>query len=103
MNYNKHMKKTSLQVNNKFSEIGSHLKTWRRLYALKAVQVAERAGISLGTLNKIENGDPSISTAAFLEVVRSLGLLETLADSIDPLNSDMGRARVSESLPKRIR
>jgi len=101
--YNANMKRTTTQVDSTFAEIGAYLKTWRRVYALKAVQVAERAGISIGTLKKIENGDPSIGTAAFLEVVRSLGLLDTLADSLDPLNTDLGRARVTENLPKRIR
>ena len=38
-----------------------------------------------------------------LEVVRSLGLLDKLAESLDPLNSDLGRARVSENMPRRIR
>jgi len=97
------MKKISGQVNTTFVEIGLHIKTWRRVYQMKSTQVAQRAGISLRTLQKIESGDPSISTAAFLEVIRSLGLLESLADSLDPLNSDLGRARVSDSLPKRIR
>ena len=97
------MKKISRQVNNTFVEIGIHLKTWRRIYQLKATQVAERAGISLRTLQKIESGDHSVSTAAFLEVARSLGLLESLVESLDPLNNDLGRARVSDSLPKRIR
>ena len=97
------MKKITRSVNEAFAEMGSSLKTWRMVYALKATQVAERAGISLGTLHKIENGDPSISTAAFLEVVRSLGMLTALTESLDPLNSDLGRARVSDSLPKRIR
>ena len=83
--------------------MGEYLKTWRKIYILKALQVAERAGISLGTLHKIESGDPSVSMAAFLEVVGSLGLLDTLVDSLDPLNSDLGRARISESLPERIR
>jgi len=86
-----------------FAEIGEHMKTWRKIYALKAVQVSERAGISLGTLSKIENGDPSVSAAAFLEVARSLGLLDVLTDSLDPLNSDLGRARVTANLPRRIR
>jgi len=97
------MKRISQSSYDTFAEAGRSLSTWRRIYALKAAQVAERAGISLGTLHKIENGDPSVSVAAFLEVVRSLGLLESLAESLDPLNSDLGRARVSESLPKRVR
>lgn len=97
------MKKNSQTVSDAFSEIGGHLRTWRKIYRLKAVQVAERARISQGTLHKIESGDPTISTAAFLEVAASLGLLNSVADSLDPLNSDLGRARVSESMPRRIR
>jgi len=97
------MKTNTKIVNDAFSEIGEYLKTWRRLYKLKASQVAERAGISPGTLYKIENGDHSISTSAFLEVARSLGLLDALTESLDPLSSDFGRARVTENLPKRIR
>ena len=97
------MKKTSTSVNNAFAEVGKSLKTWRILYELKAVQVAERAGISLGTLHKIENGDLSVGVAALFEVANSLGLLEVFIESLDPLNSDLGRARVSENLPQRIR
>ena len=97
------MKNISTHVNKSFNEIGLHLKTWRRIYKLKASQVAERAGISLKTLHKIESGDPSVCTSAFLEVARSLGLLDTIVNSLEPLNSDLGRARVNENLPKRIR
>jgi len=97
------MKKITHSVQDAFTETGESLRTWRILYELKATQVAQRAGISLGTLHKIENGDPSVSTAAFLEVVRSLGLLDKLTESLDPLNSDLGRARISENLPRRIR
>ena len=97
------MKKISPSVYGAFADTGKYLATWRKIYALKAAQVAERAGISLGTLHKIEKGDPSVSVAAFLEVVRSLGLLDTFADSLDPLNSDLGRARVTNNLPQRIR
>ncbi|MDR0489974.1 MAG: helix-turn-helix domain-containing protein [Oscillospiraceae bacterium] len=97
------MKRITQSVGDASVEIGEYLKTWRKIYMLKAVQVAERAGISLGTLHKIESGDPSVSAAALLEVVRSLGLLATLVESIDPLNSDLGRARVNENLPRRVR
>ena len=97
------MKRTTKSVQNAFAVIGESLRTWRILYQLKATQVAERAGVSLGTLNKVEKGDPTISTAAFLEVVRSLGLLDSLAESLDPLNSDLGRARINEDLPRRVR
>jgi len=96
------MKMVTRSVNITSAEIGNSLKTWRKIYVLKASQVADRAGISLGTLHKIEKGDPSVSMAAFLEVVRSLGLLESISDSLDPLNTDLGRARVRENMPQRI-
>lgn len=90
-------------MNNAFAEAGGSLKNWRLIYELKAAQVAERAGISVGTLHKIEKGDPSVSVSAFLEVVRSLGLLDAFTESLDPLSHDLGRARLSDKLPKRIR
>ena len=67
------MKRISTAVNNAFAEAGKSLKTWRIFYELKAAQVAERAGISLGTLHTIESGDSPVSVKAFLEVVKSLG------------------------------
>jgi len=97
------MKKPSYQVNNAALSLGESLKTWRRIFELKAIQVSQRAGISHATLSKIENGDPSVSLSAFLEVVKSLGLLDSITESLDPLNHDLGRARVTEKLPKRIR
>ena len=103
MLYTACMKNTSQSVKIAFKTTGEHLKTWRKIYELKASQVAERAGISLATLHKVESGDSTVSSAAFLEVARSLGLLDVLTESLDPLSSDLGRARLSEKLPKRIR
>ncbi|MDR3305618.1 MAG: helix-turn-helix domain-containing protein [Clostridiales Family XIII bacterium] len=96
-------RKATPTVEETFAEVGESIRTWRKLYALKTVQVAERAGISLGTLRKIECGDPSVGLGAFLEVLRSLGLLNVFAESLDPMNSDLGRARITENLPKRVR
>jgi len=96
-------KNRTRKVEDAFAEVGGYIRTWRMIYELKASQVAGRAGISLGTLRKIEQGDPSVGLTAFLEVLRSLGLLDSFTSSLDPLGTDLGRARVSESMPKRIR
>lgn len=37
--------------------VGPHLTAWRKLQGLTADQVAERAGISRGTLRRLENGE----------------------------------------------
>ena len=97
------MKRITKSVKDAFIETGESIRTWRILYELKAVQVAERAGISLGTLHKIEKGDSTVSVTAFLEVLRSLGILDAMIESLNPLNSDLGRARLNENLPRRVR
>jgi transcriptional regulator with XRE-family HTH domain len=84
-------------------EIGEYLRTWRLMHGLKASQVAERARISLGTYSKIEHGKTSVGMLAFLETLRSLGLLDRFVDSLDPYETDLGRARADEHLPKRVR
>jgi transcriptional regulator with XRE-family HTH domain len=82
---------------------GSHLLQWRRLRGLTAEQVAERADISTRTLRRLENGSASVSLEAALSVMHALGILDVAVASINPLNSDVGRLRATEELPKRVR
>jgi len=84
-------------------EIGAHLATWRKLQRLTAQQLAERAGVSRSTLSKLENGDSSVGFDVVLRVARALGVLQRLEDSLDPLDTDLGRARADERLPQRVR
>lgn len=83
--------------------IGANLTAWRKLQRLTAEQVAERAGISRGTLRRLENGEPSVGLDVFLNVARALGVLDRLVESLDPYETDLGRARANETLPKRVR
>lgn len=83
--------------------IGEQLVAWRKLHGLTAVQVAERAGISRGTLRRVEVGDAGVSMQAFLSVARALGVLDAVVTALDPYETDLGRARVDEILPKRVR
>jgi transcriptional regulator with XRE-family HTH domain len=85
------------------ARLGENVRTWRKLLGLRAEQVAQRADISLVTYSKIENGHPGVSLAKFLAVLRALGLLERIETATDPYESDLGRARADQALPKRIR
>lgn len=84
-------------------EIGTHLATWRKLQRLTAQQLAERAGIARSTLSKLENGNSSVGFDVVLKVARALGVLQRLENALDPLDTDLGRARADERLPKRVR
>lgn len=83
-------------------QLSEHVVTWRKLQGLTAAQVAERAGIARSTYSRLENGE-DVSLLAFLEVARSLNILEQVIDSLDPYETDLGRARSDEQLPQRIR
>ncbi len=83
--------------------IGEHLHGWRMVLGLTAEQVSERAGITRDTLRRIENGNPKVGFDAVLRVARALGVLDDLADSVDPLRSELGRARAELLNRKRAR
>jgi transcriptional regulator with XRE-family HTH domain len=75
---------------------------WRRLQRLTIDQVAERAGVSSATVQRIEKGaDANFENV--LRVGRALGLLNRIIDAFDPMETDVGRLRAYQTLPKRVR
>ncbi len=84
-------------------EIGLDFTGWRKILGLTAAQVADRADVTRDTLRKLEHGDPSVSFHVVLRVARALGILDTLTAALDPLDTDLGRARAGQLERKRIR
>jgi len=84
-------------------EVGLDFTGWRKILGLTAAQVADRADITRDTLRKLEHGDPSVSFHVVLRVARALGVLDTLTRALDPLDTDLGRARASQLERKRVR
>ena len=89
-------------VRRAITTIGNHLATWRRLRGLTAAQVADRAGVSRGTVVALETGHGA-SLETTLRVARALGVLDLITKAADPYETDLGRARAAEELPQRIR
>jgi transcriptional regulator with XRE-family HTH domain len=95
-------KPTPARVSRAAAELGDHLLTWRKLQGVTAQQLAERANISRDTLRRVETGKP-VGSDVLLNVVRCLGQLDRLVDSLDPYETDLGRARAEIALPERVR
>lgn len=76
---------------------------WRKLQSLTAAQVADRAGVSRDTLRKLERGEVTVGLDVFLNVARVLGTLDRAVEALDPYETDLGRARADQALPKRVR
>ncbi len=94
---------TPVPVRHALRDFGNNVTAWRKLQGLTAAQVAERAGVSRGALRRVEQGEGGASMEVTLRVLRSLGIMDLVVSSVDPYNSDVGRLRSQEILPKRVR
>lgn len=83
--------------------VGENVGTWRRLRGLTQAQVADRAGLSADTVKRLEHGDGGVSTENLFRVLRALGALDPLLRASDPYETDIGRLRSEEELPRRVR
>jgi len=93
---------TPLPVRRALGRLGEDIGTWRRLRGLAVSELADRAGVGVSTVTRLEKGEGA-SLANTLAVARALGVLDLIAVSLDPYETDLGRARADEALPKRVR
>ena len=83
--------------------LGSHLRGWRKVLNLTAQQLAERADINVDTLRRLELGRGGVSSLHLVAVLRALGVTHKMVDALDPLESDLGRARIDQLARTRVR
>jgi transcriptional regulator with XRE-family HTH domain len=90
-------------VNRALRAVVEDIVVWRKLRGLTQAQLAERAGVGLNTVRRLEDADGGVALENVLRVLRALGVLDSLAKSLDPYESDVGRLRSDEQLPQRVR
>lgn len=94
--------KTPIPVSRAMRDISSNLDLARRQQRIPLSLLAERADISVQTASKLLNHGKG-SFENFLRVARILGLLDSVQNATNPLNTPMGQLRAYEDTPKRIR
>lgn len=83
--------------------LGENIRTARLKRRLPQSLVAERAGISVNTLSKLENGDPGIAIGNVAAVLQALGFESPLASLADAGEDETGLFLEAKHLPQRIR
>jgi transcriptional regulator with XRE-family HTH domain len=83
--------------------LAEDISAWRKLKGLTQAQLADRSGIGVATLARLEHGEGGASVENLLKVLRALGVLDNVLRALDPYESDVGRLRASQTLPQRIR
>lgn len=81
---------------------GDSIRRWRKLHRLTAEMVAERAGITRDTLRAIENGGGGVRLENVVSVLRVLGVMHTVLDAVEPMNSEIGVLNAESMLPQRV-
>lgn len=94
--------KTPVAVARALRTLGEHVGTWRRLRRLTVAEVADRAGVGVRTVMRLEDGQ-GVTLENALRISRALGVLDILTAGLDPYASDVGRLRADEALPERVR
>lgn len=84
-------------------KLGRDIRDARRRRRIPVAILAERASISRMTLNRVEQGEPSVSAGAYATVLFALGMADRLADVADARHDAVGRELEEERLPERIR
>lgn len=83
--------------------VGSDLRDARKRRRLPMAVVAERAQISLPTLQRVERGDGGVGFGTYATVLWVLGLTEKLNGLAAAETDKIGLGLEQERLPKRIR
>jgi transcriptional regulator with XRE-family HTH domain len=82
--------------------LGNDIRDARKRRQLPMSIIAERAFTSRSTLQRIEEGDPSVGIGIYAAVLHALGLLDGLAGLAAISNDIAGQVMSSAALPKRV-
>lgn len=83
--------------------LGEQIRLGRRERGWTQAELAERAGIGIRTLNRVEGGDPRVAVGTTFELAALAGVPLFHADR-ERLTMDLERTRArSVVLPKRVR
>jgi transcriptional regulator with XRE-family HTH domain len=93
---------TPAPITRSLRRVGEDLTSWRKLRDLTAAEVADRAGVGVNTVLRLERGEGA-TLENVLRIARALGVLDALTTALDPYATDVGRLRADEALPERIR
>jgi transcriptional regulator with XRE-family HTH domain len=103
MDHKEGRQRTPVPVRRALRNLGESIATWRKLRGLTQAQLAERADISRGVVQRLEAADGGVSVENLIRVSRALGVQDLLTEALDPLASDVGRLRSDQALPRRVR
>ena len=90
-------------VTRAIAKLGRDISLARRRRRLSQASLADRSGIAVNTVRRLEKGEPSGSIEHLARILYVLGELERLEALLDTGTDELGLLMMDESLPQRIR
>ncbi|MBU1251215.1 MAG: helix-turn-helix domain-containing protein [Actinobacteria bacterium] len=75
-------------------EFGAHIRRWRKVNGMTAVELSRRAFVTRETLRHIESGTGAPRLDSLIAVLAALGIADTIVGAADPYKSEAARARI---------
>jgi transcriptional regulator with XRE-family HTH domain len=85
------------------AKLGRDLSLARRRRRLSQASLADRSGIAVNTVRRLEKGEPSGSIEHLARILDVLGEIERLETLLDTGTDEFGLRLMDESLPRRVR
>jgi transcriptional regulator with XRE-family HTH domain len=85
------------------AKLGRDLSLARRRRHLSQASLAERSGVGLNTLRRLEKGQPSGSIEHLARILHVLGEIERIEQLLDSDADAVGLLMMDEHLPQRVR
>jgi transcriptional regulator with XRE-family HTH domain len=85
------------------AKLGDDLAAARKRRRIPMAVMAERAFITRKTLGRVERGDASVSLGIYASVLFVLGMVDRIAELVDPSTDRLGVGLEDEHLPRRVR
>ncbi len=90
-------------ISRSIGKLGTDVSRARRRRRLTRASLAERSGVSVSTLKRLEGGDGSVALENLARALQVLGELDRLANLLDSGADELGIVLMDEQLPKRVR
>lgn len=85
------------------AKLGRDLSLARRRRRLSQASLAERSGIGINTVRRLEKGAPSGSIEHLARILHVLGEIERLEQLLDTGTDEVGLVMMDADLPERVR
>ncbi len=93
----------SKKATSALEKLGHDVQIARKRREFTQKRLADGAGISRATLQKVEAGDPGVSLGALAMVLLALGESDRLRQLLDVARDDVGLTIAVRDLPQRVR